>query len=105
MTPKRGKAEVMTTRKRNRGWLWVDNSKDTLRQKIGRAITKYQDKFGCRPSAIYINIATYLKEADPKLRLCGLPIIGNRGIPLHHFWLEHGGSTPHAPEEREENSE
>ena len=95
----------MTTRRRNHGWLWLDDTKSTLKQKIERAIVKYQEKFGVRPSAIYINIKTYLAQANPELRLRGLPVVGDRGVPLHHFWLEAGGDPLQPPREREENNE
>lgn len=67
------------------GWLWFDNDPDrTLEEKVTRAATRYQEKFGQAPNVCYVHPQAISGEEQQ----CGaVRLVAARHILLHHFWL------------------
>lgn len=67
------------------GWLWFDNDPGrTVEEKIRRAATRYQEKFGQAPNACYVHPQAI--EAE-EMRCGDLRVVAARHVLPHHFWL------------------
>jgi len=67
------------------GLLWFDNnSQRKLADKVGQAATRYQVRFGRRPTICYIN------EADldsPHDEIKGIRLQPVSNVLRHHLWI------------------
>ena len=64
------------------GMLWFDNDpKSTFAEKCNRAIKYYTDKYGVRPTAIWVNPKTAITEIP------GIVIVQSLSILNNHFWV------------------
>ena len=67
------------------GLLWFDNDpRRKLTDKIGQASTRYQVKFGRRPTVCYVNEAD-LNGHSGEVKDIRLQVRPN--ILRHHFWI------------------
>lgn len=67
------------------GLLWFDN--DPQRQmadKINRAATRYQTRFGRRPTTCYISSADFDGQND---EIGGIRLKPVLDVRRHHFWI------------------
>lgn len=67
------------------GLLWFDN--DPQRQmadKINRAATRYQIRFGRRPTTCYISSADFDGQTD---EIGGIRLKPASDVRRHHFWI------------------
>ncbi len=67
------------------GLLWFDNDpKRSLKEKIRRAASRYQDKFSQKPTICYINAA----DIDPDLeKVSNIRLHSARNVLRHHLWI------------------
>jgi hypothetical protein len=67
------------------GLLWFDNDPNRkLADKINRAVTRYQVRFGRRPTTCYINY----KEFDGQTEeINGVRLRPVADVRRHHFWV------------------
>ncbi len=67
------------------GWLWFDNDPGrTVEEKIRRAATRYQDKFGQAPNTCYV----HPQAIDAEEMQCGdLRVVAVRHVLPHHFFI------------------
>jgi hypothetical protein len=67
------------------GLLWFDNDpRRKLTDKIGQASTRYQVKFGRRPTVCYVNeadLAVQVKEVK------GIRLQAVSNVLRHHLWV------------------
>ena len=67
------------------GLLWFDNDpRRKLTDKVSQAATRYQVKFGCRPTICYVNEAE-LNGEDGVVKGIRLRPVSN--VLRHHFWV------------------
>jgi hypothetical protein len=67
------------------GLLWFDNDpRRKLADKIGQAATRYQVKFGRRPTVCYLNVAE-LNGQPGEIKGIRLRAVPN--VLRHHFWI------------------
>jgi hypothetical protein len=67
------------------GLLWFDNDpKRTLDEKISRAATRYQVRFGRRPTTCYLNIQDFDDKCE---EIVGLRVRSASNVQPHHFWI------------------
>jgi len=73
------------------GLLWFDNDPQRkLADKISQAATRYQVKFGRKPTVCYLN-ATDLNGAGDQVN--GIRLQAASNIIRHHFWVGVEGDT------------
>jgi hypothetical protein len=67
------------------GWLWFDNDPGrTVEEKVRRAATRYQARFGQAPNTCYVHPQAIAGEEQQ----CGaVRVVAARHVLLHHFWL------------------
>lgn len=66
------------------GLLWYDgDAKSTLTQKVERAVSRYEEKFGRRPNACYVHHALIDREIEWR----GIRVVGAANILPNHFWV------------------
>ncbi len=67
------------------GLLWYDDdpARD-LSQKIARAVSRYQQKFGRRPTVCYVHPSA-VDEGTKEV--CHLKIAASLSVLRHHFWV------------------
>lgn len=67
------------------GLLWFDNDPNRqLSDKISRAVTRYQTRFGRRPTTCYLNE----RDFDSRLaRINGVQLKPVSDVRPNHFWL------------------
>jgi hypothetical protein len=64
------------------GMLWYDrNPKTSFVEKCNRAIKYYTEKYGMRPTAIWVNPKTAITKIP------GIAIVQSRSILTNHFWV------------------
>ena len=69
----------------NEGLLWFDKDpRHKLADKIKQAATRYQVKFGRRPTICYLNAADFDKQAD---EINGIRLRAAPNIQRHHYWI------------------
>jgi hypothetical protein len=67
------------------GLLWFDNDPSRkLADKINRAATRYQMKFGRRPTTCYINLADFDGQTD---EIPGIRLLPASDVRRHHLWI------------------
>jgi len=67
------------------GLLWFDNDPNRkLGEKINRAVTRYQAKFGRRPTTCYVNYADFDGQSD---EIQGVRLLPVSDVRRHHFWI------------------
>lgn len=67
------------------GLLWFDNDPQRkLADKISRAATRYQAKFGRRPTICYVNATDFDGDSEA---LNGIRLCAANNILPHHFWI------------------
>ncbi|MBN1219238.1 MAG: hypothetical protein JXM69_09950 [Anaerolineae bacterium] len=67
------------------GLLWFDNDpRRKLSDKIGQAVTRYQVKFGRRPTVCYLNVAELNGESG---EIKGIRLQPASNVLRHHFWI------------------
>lgn len=67
------------------GLLWFDNDPQRkLADKINRAVTRYQTKFGRRPTTCYISSADFDGRTD---EIAGVRLLPAADVRRHHFWV------------------
>ena len=62
------------------GMLWYSNEKETLSEKVGKAIAYYEKKYGRKPTLVICNKKDYEE-------ISGIAIRHSRSIPPNNFWL------------------
>jgi len=68
------------------GLLWFDdNPTRPVRDKIERAVQRYQQKYGHNPDVCYVHPAQ-LKEGDLSLAE-DVKVLPAKSVLPHHFWL------------------
>jgi hypothetical protein len=67
------------------GLLWFDNNpRRELADKVGQAATRYQFKFGRKPTVCYVNEADLNgQNGDVK----GIRVQPGVNVLRHHFWI------------------
>ncbi len=69
----------------NTGMLWFDNDqKVDLKQKVERAATYYQSKYGRSPNLCFVH-PSMIQENSPKP--VAIEVKPNKSILPNHFWL------------------
>ena len=63
------------------GMMWEDTSKNTFEQKCNRAIAYYTEKYGERPTEIWVHPKTAITE------ISGIAIRQSRSVLPNHFWV------------------
>ncbi|MBI1877680.1 MAG: hypothetical protein HYR94_05525 [Chloroflexi bacterium] len=67
------------------GLLWFDNDPNCkLADKINRAVTRYQVKFGRRPTTCYVNNDDFDGQTD---EVQGVRLRPVTDVRRHHFWV------------------
>lgn len=67
------------------GLLWFDNDpKRKLADKINQAATRYQVKFGRRPTLCYLNIQEFDGQTE---EVGGVQLRSASNVRPHHFWI------------------
>ncbi len=67
------------------GLLWFDNDPNRkMADKINRAVTRYQTRFGRRPTTCYISSADFDGQAD---EVSGIRLKPAADVGRHHFWI------------------
>jgi hypothetical protein len=67
------------------GLLWFDNDpRRNLADKIRQAATRYQVRFGRRPTVCYLNVADLNGQAD---EVKGIRLQAVSNVLRHHFWI------------------
>jgi hypothetical protein len=67
------------------GLLWFDNNPHRkLTDKVSQAATRYQVKFGCRPTICCVNEAELNGEGDS---VKGIRLRPVTNVLRHHFWV------------------
>ena len=67
------------------GLLWFDNDpRRKLAEKVGQAATRYQVRFGQRPTVCYLNIADLDGQPD---EIKGIRLQPVSNVLRHHFWV------------------
>jgi hypothetical protein len=67
------------------GLLWFDNDPDRkLADKINQAVTRYQARFGRRPTTCYINS---IEVNGPLDEINGIRLKPVADVRRHHFWI------------------
>jgi hypothetical protein len=78
------------------GLLWFDNDPNRkLADKISRAVTRYQAKFGRRPTTCYVSSDDFDGQTDD---VNGIRLRSAADVRRHHFWVgvEYEGITAKA---------
>lgn len=72
------------------GMLWFDgDNRRTLEEKVTRAVTHYQEKYGQAPTLCFVNPATLNGGPD---QVAGVHLRKLRSVMPDHFWLGVGES-------------
>ena len=67
------------------GLLWFDNDPQRkLVDKIDRAVTRYQTRFGRRPTTCYISSADFDGQTH---EIAGVRLQPAADVRRHHFWI------------------
>jgi hypothetical protein len=67
------------------GLLWFDNDpRRNLPDKVRQAATRYQVKFGHRPTICYLNRADLNAETE---EIGGIQVRAASNIQRHHLWI------------------
>ena len=67
------------------GLLWFDNDpKRNLADKIGRAVTRYQVRFGRKPTTCYLNASDFDGQIE---EIEGISLRPATDVRPHHFWI------------------
>lgn len=67
------------------GLLWFDNDPNRkLADKINQAVTRYQVKFGHRPTTCYVNNLDLTGQLD---EVNGVRLRPVADVRRHHFWI------------------
>jgi hypothetical protein len=67
------------------GLLWFDNDPNRkLADKISRAVTRYQARFGRRPTTCYLNARDFDGQTD---KINGVQLKPASDVRPHHFWI------------------
>jgi hypothetical protein len=67
------------------GLLWFDNdSRRNLADKIGQAASRYQVRFGRKPTVCYLNVADLKGQVD---EVKGIRLQAVSNVLRHHFWV------------------
>ncbi len=67
------------------GLLWFDNDpKLRLAEKIGQAATRYQARFGRRPTTCYLNDRDFDGQTE---EVNGIRLRPVANVRPHHFWV------------------
>jgi len=78
---------MMTT-----GMLWMDDdSKRTFSDKVLRAEVYYTNKYGVKPTDVFVNSDQLPPEI---LDANGVKLHGSKQVSLHHFWIGVDGFAP-----------
>lgn len=62
-------------------WMWFDDSKDSVRDKVQGGIAVFQRKFGSLPTVCKLN------SAHVNLRIDGIVLETAPNIPINNFWF------------------
>lgn len=65
------------------GMLWADFSNQPLQDKILKAASYYQTKYGQRPNVVHVSKHEKLDGVD----VDGISIFAHPQVLPHHFWL------------------
>jgi hypothetical protein len=79
----------------NIGMLWFDNdTKSELDQRIERAVTYYQDKYGRKPTLCFVHPSmlptapsSETETEETAYRSGSVEVRATRTVLPHHFWL------------------
>jgi hypothetical protein len=67
------------------GLLWFDNDPNRkLADKISRAVTRYQVRFGCRPTTCYLSVRDFDGQTG---EVNGVQLKPASDVRPHHFWI------------------
>jgi hypothetical protein len=67
------------------GLLWFDNNpRRKLVDKIDQAATRYQVKFGRKPTVCYLNVADLNGQSD---EVTGIRLQAVPNVLRHHLWI------------------
>lgn len=67
------------------GLLWFDDDPvRTVGDKVGRAVLRYQQKYGHKPDVCYVHPA-HLNESAPNV--AEVKVLPAKSVLPHHFWL------------------
>jgi hypothetical protein len=67
------------------GLLWFDNDPNRkLADKISQAVTRYQVRFGRRPTTCYVNNLDVKDSLEEINGICLRPVAD---VGRHHFWI------------------
>lgn len=67
------------------GLLWFDNDPQRqMSEKVNRAATRYQTRFGRRPTTCYISSADFDGHTD---EIGGIRVKPASDVRRHHFWI------------------
>ncbi len=73
------------------GLLWFDDdSRRKLADKVGQAATRYQARFGRRPTICYVNEADLNGQRN---EIKGIRLQSASNVLRHHFWVGVDGDT------------
>lgn len=67
------------------GMLWFDNSKDSLAEKVRRAVAHYVKKYGRRPELCLVPVGTEISKEERELD--GVIVRPWRGVLPCHLWI------------------
>jgi len=73
------------------GMLWFDDSPRPITEKVRRALSYYQQKYGREPTLCLVNPSTL---PDGGTTLNGIEMRHSRSIMPNHFWLGLGEKGP-----------
>ena len=77
----------------NDGLLWYDDDPGRdLAEKIGRAMRRYQQKFGAAPDVCYVHPSALAGNGHGQ-KVGGVRVAALPSVLRHHFWLGREGQA------------
>ena len=76
------------------GLLWYDDDPQrSLAEKVGRAVRRFEQKFGARPNVCYVHPSAFGTEGK-RLKVNGVVVAAKISVLRHHFWVGCADPTP-----------
>ena len=69
------------------GLLWYDDDPGrNLAEKVGRAVRRYEQKFGAAPNVCYVHPSSVSGDGQ-SLKVDGVVVATRLSVLRHHFWV------------------
>ena len=67
------------------GMLWFDDGKNSIEEKVGKAVTFYQGKFGETPTHCLVHPSTL--DGNQEGLVSGVKVRKARNVMPNHYWI------------------